>query len=516
MNEIWLLARELEGWVEAGGVKDVVRDQAESFTKLGWETHVVLPLYGQLLEVAAAEFALEWSGTNKQPSYEGRSISVVTKATKGFILHFVGLTSFSEKRGIYTYTAEEEDLSQGKHKGSGHLDAFFMNLEYQWAITQYWFETNQRPQHVLAHDGHLGYLPALARHHPGYGIHFHATRFAVLIHNAGPGYRQEVPDTPYHRNLLGLPERLVQESILKGYLDPLVSAAHQANLATVSHNYAEELLTGKNDHWSGGYGQYLREHRVKLKGITNGISLIDKDPRDPERSGLTVGFDPLLGQFEGKLQCRRELRERLLFKPSSVHGRLSDWNKALYMNQGRLTAQKGVEALAGLIERALEEAPAANFVVMAQGESRYEEPMQRLAQNHIESGQFIFINKYEDSLARLLFAAADFLLMPSEYEPCGLTDLKAQLMGTLPIVHRVGGLVKVRDGVTGFSYAEKSGFWGAFQKSLELYSEKPQTLKMMQTEAFSEVLLRSDWPSILVTQYIPWLTEVPVNPIVSP
>jgi starch synthase len=222
-----------------------------------------------------------------------------------------------------------------------------MNLEYQWAITQYWFETNQRPQHVLAHDGHLGYLPALARHHPGYGIHFHATRFAVLIHNAGPGYRQEVPDTPYHRNLLGLPERLVQESILKGYLDPLVSAAHQANLATVSHNYAEELLTGKNDHWSGGYGQYLREHRVKLKGITNGISLIDKDPRDPERSGLTVGFDPLLGQFEGKLQCRRELRERLLFKPSSVHGRLSDWNKALYMNQGRLTAQKGVEALAG-------------------------------------------------------------------------------------------------------------------------------------------------------------------------
>jgi starch synthase len=89
-------------------------------------------------------------------------------------------------------------------------------------------------------------------------------------------------------------------------------------------------------------------------------------------------------------------------------------------------------------------------------------------------------------------------------------------MGTLPIVHRVGGLVKVRDGVTGFSYAEKSEFWGAFQKSLELYSDKPQTLKMMQTEAFSEVLLRSDWPSILVTQYIPWLTEVPVNPIVSP
>ena len=514
MSEIWLLARELDGWAEAGGVKDVVRDQAESFAKLGWSTHVVLPLYGQLLEVVSAEFLSEWSGTSRHPAFEGRTIRVVSKVTKGFVLHFVELMSFSEKLGIYTYTAEEEDLAQGKLKGNGHLDAFFMSLEFQWAITQYWFETNRRPQFVLGHDGHLGYLPALARHHPGYGIHFQDCRFAILIHNAGPGYRQEVTDSAYYRNLLGLPEPIAEQSILEGHLDPLVSAANQSNLATVSQNYAQELLTGKNDHWSGNFGRYLRDHRVELKGINNGISLVDKDPREPEHSGLPVGFDPLLGKLEGKLHCRRVLRERLLLKPSSVHGRLSRWNKALYMNQGRLTTQKGVEALAELIEKSLEESTEANFIVMAQGEGRYEERMRWMARNHMESGQFIFINKYDDSLARLLFAAADFLLMPSEYEPCGLTDLKAQLMGTLPIVHRVGGLVKVRDGVTGFSYTKKTGLWRAFKKSLRLYGQQPQKLKTMQQQAFSEVLLLSDWSTILTTQYIPWLTEVPVIPIV--
>jgi len=141
-----------------------------------------------------------------------------------------------------------------------------------------------------------------------------------------------------------------------------------------------------------------------------------------------------------------------------------------------------------------------------------------LARATMDTGRFLFINKFEEALARLVFAAGDFFLMPSEYEPCGLTDLKAQLMGTLPIVHRVGGLVKVHDGKTGFSYEKhhNGGFWGAFLRTLELWQSQPKALAAMRRQAFVSVLEEFQWPRILESRYLPWLTDRKRFPILVP
>jgi starch synthase len=508
VNQIWLVAREMGGWAEAGGVKDVVRGQAEGFVELGWSVHVILPLYGFLRDRLKETGELTWTGASLHPT-RPVPLGCWTIREGGVDLHFLDSPSYEDKLSVYTYSALEEKPDQRKVRGEGYQDGYLMNLEFQWACVSYWAGAGIAPGLVLGHDGHCGFLAALVR---GPGVpqdSFRHTQFFLLIHNAGPGYRQEMSVGPVHQELLGLPADVLTAVTLDGFYDPLVCAGMYGQLGTVSENYADELLTGRNDGWSGTFGPWLRATKTALKGITNGILTSDKDPRDPEAAGLPAGFDPDQEEWRGKSLCRRFLQESLLLRPLSVYGRMVRWNLALYVMQGRLTAQKGVDALIELVSRALREEPRASFVVMAQGDRGSEERLIQLARTTIETGRFLFINKFEEALSQLVFASGDFFLMPSEYEPCGLTDFKAQLMGTLPIVHRVGGLVKVLDGVTGFSYTrhERGGFWGAFKRSLELWEHDPVQISAMRKRAFRRVMDDFNWTRILENQYVPWLTQ---------
>lgn len=517
VKEIWLVSRELGGWAEAGGVKDVVRDQAFAFPSIGWTTHVVIPLYGFLRSLVEARGVRDWAGPSAQPG-NPVPLEAWTVQDGNHTIHFMGSPRVDEKNSLYTYTAEDEARNPKHVRGEGFVDSFPTNLEFQWAVATFWKGAGIRPPFVLGHDGHVGFLPAIAQAHPEFEDWFQGTTFGTVVHNAGPGYRQEMPVNPVHEALIGLPSAEVRASILDHHYDPLVSATRHSRLATVSENYARELITGQNDHWSGPFGRWLRSSGVPLEGITNGLSTEDKDPRDPVAAGIPAGFDPLRGLWDGKAQCRVALQYRVGASPGPRYGRLADDHRALYVMQGRLTAQKGVEALCDLVARALRDEPRASFLVMAQGEKRYEERLTRLAQGAQEGGRFLFLNFFDEEFARLVFAAGDFFLMPSEYEPCGLTDLKAQLMGTLPIVHRVGGLVKVIDGKTGFSYEKNqdNGLWGVFLKTLELWDTSPGQITKLRRQAFSSAIQDFQWPRILEERYLPWLTDRRRFPILSP
>ena len=516
MKEIWLVSRELAGWAEAGGVKDVVGDQSRAFFHVGWKATVVLPLYGFLRDRVEAAGQKLWTGTSAHP---GRPVPLEAWMVRERDRDLVFLQSpgFDDKQSLYTYTSVDEVRNPSHIRGQGFVDTFSINLEFQWAVASFWASVPQAPSFVLGHDGHTGFLAAICRTHPPFGNSFGSTVFGLLIHNAGPGYRQEMPATPLHEGLLGLGPVEVRGSLLDHQYDPVVSASRHGRLATVSENYAAELTTGRNDHWSGPFGKWLRSTGTPLVGITNGIATDDKDPRDPQASGLPVGFDPLKGEWEGKALCRRFLRERLLLKPAATYGRLVRWEGPLYVMQGRLTTQKGVDALIELTARVLRENFHASVLIMAQGERIYEERLVQLARSSVDTGRFLFVNKFEEDLAQLVFAAGDFFLMPSEYEPCGLTDLKAQLMGTLPIVHRVGGLVKVHDGQTGFSYEKgrAGGLWGAFLRSYDAWEHHPDRIAQMRRTAFLGVLEEFQWPRILEERYLPWLTQGIRTPILS-
>ncbi len=507
-SSIWLVAREYEGWASAGGVKDVVHDMARAFTELGWQVHVCLPLYGFLKERVFHDGQRSWRGKSQHPVFrqEGECWTV---SSGNLQLHFFRFPSVEHKQGIYTVTLEEQNHALKLVHGNGYPDTFRINLEFQWMVAEFWFQNALVPAKVLVHDGHCAFLPVISKASPFWKGHFAKTQFFVLIHNAGQGYRQEMPVSVENQRLLGLPEQVLKDGVWEQTWDPLVMASAYARLATVSENYAQELLTGKNDFYSGSFGRFLRENQIPLEGITNGFDPYEYDPRFPHRSGIPYRFDPSRGDWLGKDSCRNSLMEAVLWKTSHVHGFLANWRLPLYVFQSRLTSQKGVDDLRELLEQALGSEVPVNFLVMGVGEERYEKNLIQLAFRNQDSERFLFLNFYEESLARLVFASADFFLMPSLYEPCGLTDLKAQLMGALPIVAKVGGLVKVKDGQTGFCYdrGKERGLWEVFLRSRHLALHRPDLLEIMRRQAFRSCLSDFRWQDILVKRYLPWMSN---------
>ncbi len=106
---------------------------------------------------------------------------------------------------------------------------------------------------------------------------------------------------------------------------------------------------------------------------------------------------------------------------------------------------------------------------------------------------------YDPKLANKIYAAGDFFVIPSKYEPCGLTDYMASLMGNLPIVRHTGGLVKVLDGVTGFAYKEHSpaALSQTIRRAFRTFRQEPEKIKKMQQQAVKHILENYTWDKVV-------------------
>ena len=125
--------------------------------------------------------------------------------------------------------------------------------------------------------------------------------------------------------------------------------------------------------------------------------------------------------------------------------------------------------------------------------------MERLSESERGWGRLCFLKGYDPAVANQVYAAGDFFLIPSRYEPCGLTDYIAQLLGNLPIVHRVGGLVKVFDGETGFSYIDNSAdsLAGAMRRAMGVYAGGPEAMARMQVAAVECIDREHTWKTVM-------------------
>jgi len=325
----------------------------------------------------------------------------------------------------------------------------------------------------------------------------------VTIHNAGRGYHQEVGDLPFAAAVCGLPMRVVAGNLLEDAFDPLLAASAHAVMNTVSENYARELQETDDDELTGFLGHTLAERGVVLRGVTNGIDPAMFDPRHPEQLGLAAAFDPATGDLAGKGKCRRELIKMLAagqIAGVTQSGKLDLRLKTpLITVIGRLTAQKGVDKLLDALEIMLPLDPDFQVLILGSGDKGIEEGLVRLANRKKNRGRICVLRGYAQDLASRIYAAGDFFVIPSKYEPCGLTDFIAQLHGNLPIVHHVGGLVKVVDEVTGFAYRDHSSaaLMGTIQKALQLFRRSPKKIVAMQQAALEEIHTKYTWDTVV-------------------
>lgn len=522
VHSVWMVSREYDGLAGAGGVKDVCRQLAESLAARGrCAVRVVLPRYGFMdaaalgfaplgLPAAACpegQFAKPVNTFDIDMDYVGvprrEKVSIWQAVKKGVTVYLVEAERFAEKMGVYTYTAAEEERHPWQRSGAGHIDFFAMNILLQKAALGLMCIQGERPDVIHCQDGHAAVLSAMIREVEGYRHFFRHTGLVVTIHNAGIGYHQEVADLPFVRAVTGLPDRVVQNSLLGGAFDPFIAASGYAVMNTVSEQYARELQETSDDARTGWLGHHLLRRGVRLAGVTNGINPRDFDAIRGKKIGLPAGFDLRRGRLNGKRVCKesllRSLGGRRKWSRVIQFGRLAMHpDQPLLTFIGRLTAQKGVDLLIDCVEKLLVEDREFQLLVLGSGSPEFEQRLGELSGSAEYRGRVCFLKGYDQDLALHVYAAGDFFLIPSLYEPCGLTDYIAQLFGNLPIVHAVGGLVKVIDGQTGFSYSEHSleAMAEAVRRAISLYRTGPDAIRAMQQQALLRISEQHTWDRV--------------------
>jgi starch synthase len=267
------------------------------------------------------------------------------------------------------------------------------------------------------------------------------------------------PDSSFH--IEGV-EFYNQVSFLKGGL------VYSDHLTTVSATYAHEITTPQ---FGCGLEGVLkkRANADQLTGILNGIDET-WDPRICPELAMPFGA----GDWENKRSNTTHVRQQ--FNLALSRG-------PLFGLVARLVHQKGVDFVLEAAETII--AAGGQIVVMGRGEPRFEQALREAAERRPQSiGVAI---RFEDAEAKRIFAGSDFTLMPSRYEPCGLSQMYAQRFGSLPIGHKTGGLADtIVDGRTGFLFAEPSteSFLGAICRAFATFGRK-RRFNLMRSDAMA-------------------------------
>jgi len=505
IESIWMLTREYRGIAGAGGVKDVSRDLAESLARAGYEVSVFMPRYGFIkpeelsFKTLCPQFDVDLHYAREE---RREDVGFWRRNLKGVDIILAEAVRFSEKLGIYLYTEEEERIDPSHKKGEGHLDYFAMNVLLQKVVLDYAIFTGTRPDVFHCQDGHTSVLPAMMREIDGFRQYFKDSGALLTIHNAGLGYHQDVADLFFATAVTGLPQRAIYNAVLNGSFNPFLAGAAYAPINTVSENYARELQETELDALTGWLGHTLKDRGILIEGITNGINPDEFSPKQPGKLGLPAAFDPARGDLAGKSICRKELVIRAMFGDMSgikTYGAIDySPNQPLVTVVSRFSEQKGLDILGEALENLLVEDKKVQVIILGSGSRDIEKRMISLAEHLADEERLALLIGYDSTLANLIYAAGDFFVIPSRYEPCGLTDFMAQLMGNLPIVHRTGGLIKVKDGFNGFTYKDSTpdALIKCMNRALNAYRNSPDTIREMQINAVRNIYENYTWSKV--------------------
>ncbi|MCK9490959.1 MAG: glycogen synthase [Sulfurimonas sp.] len=236
--------------------------------------------------------------------------------------------------------------------------------------------------------------------------------------------------------------------------------AYSDAVTTVSPTYAKEILTKE---FGCGLEGFLKYHKNKLYGILNGIDTNLFNPK----TDLS-----LYKNFDYKSLDKKEENKKAFFKNSS----LKNSKIPLFVMVTRLVEQKGIDLLIKSLKKILSKK--INLYVVGEGSPDFVAKLEKFSKKY---ENFEFTNIYDEALSHRIYAAADFLLMPSKFEPCGLSQMISMTYGAIPIVHEIGGLKdSVIDGVDGIV------FKGERKKDLTLAVERAMDLRK-RSELFNSM-----------------------------
>ena len=456
------LTAELAPIARTGGLGEVVSSLAAYQAAAGLRVAIVMPLYRQIrdqfpaLEPVGGPFVVNvaFRGHGAQLYRLPDEAAIAVIAMRGSApppaVYFIDSRDFFDRTGIYG------DAS-GSYADSARRYAFFGA-----AAMQVLPRIASAPAILHAHDWHTCLALAYLRSWYG-GSAWHRDVASVLtVHNAGfqghysPETMGDVGLDPALYNM-GQFEWYGRMNLLKGGM------SFADAVTTVSMTHADELRTPE-----GGFG--LHDNFVlkgdRFVGILNGIDQTRWDPATDGEIAATFSREDV----GNKVLCRQALQREL--------GLADRPDVPIFVMTARLVQQKGLDLI---LENPWIFNADAQWVFLGGGDPRFVEGLRAIAARtpdrvHVDT-------VFSDDKEHRMMAGGDILLMPCRYEPCGLTQMRAQRYGTVPLVRRVGGLADtVHDGVTGFVFNEfsASAFAEAIARAIVAYRDRDQWFRMMR------------------------------------
>ncbi|MGJ8638212.1 MAG: glycogen synthase GlgA [Opitutaceae bacterium] len=461
--KILMVAPEVTPIVKVGGLADVVGALSKALVELGHDVRIVMPKYAGLKHVDDAK-------------PDGRPLTVrmggheacarVWRATligSEVKLYLLEHNQFYDAPSVYVGPSGNEDDNAQRF-------AFLSRAAIDLSEYLDWV-----PDVVHCHDWTTGLTP----------LYLNTTEFDKPIGRAASVLTLHNMEHQgwFHRKLVsyaGLPdwvfkadglESMGEANMLKGGM------YHATKITTVSPTYAKEIQTP-----DGGAGLHhvLRHRQDDLVGILNGIDEVEWSPRVDEL--IPANFTSSC--MEGKSICKAELQR--------LFGLEVDASVPVFGVVSRLANQKGLDLLAAIGDRLMADMQI-QIAVLGTGEPFLENAFRELAERY--PGRFGAELKFSNELAHITTAGADFFVMPSRFEPCGLGQLYAMNYGTLPIVRATGGLIDTVEKYseycktgTGFvfDYPTQDALYYTIGWACSTYYDRPEDFAILQQNAMSQ------------------------------
>lgn len=404
---ILFAASEVYPFIKTGGLADVACFLPLALSKLGYDIRIILPAYQAILE-QGYDFEPVTDILLGNTDYPPVRLIQTILPDSDIPVYMLDAPDFFSRPGNPYQDQDGVDWADNAERF-----ALFCRVIKQLSVGQ--TELNWKPDILHCNDWHTGLAPAL--------LAAEAKRPVVIFNIHNLAYQGLFPAEMFEH--LHLPKALKssdsiefynQLSFIKGGL------VYAEQIITVSPRYAYEITTPE---FGCGLDGLLRYRSKSLSGILNGVDYHIWDPRYDPHIKHHYWRDQLSGKKANKCELQQELG-------------LQQNDRAILIGYiGRLNEQKGSDLLVSSIPAMLSDKDV-QFVMLGEGNAYDEQNLKETAQNYTK--QMAVRCEYDESLAHRIQAGADIFLMPSRFEPCGLTQLYALRYGTIPVVHNTGGL----------------------------------------------------------------------------
>lgn len=458
MKSVLFVASEGLPFIKSGGLADVIGSLPKALAKQGHDVRVVLPLYLKMAINNHHNFT-RIRDYSVSINYREVPVALYMQDVDGIIYYFIEHQYYFERDGMYGYDDDGERFAY-----------------FQKAVLEMLNQLDYFPDILHCHDWHTGMIPAMCKENYCHDSRYARIKHVYTIHNLAyqGNFSKDMLDS-----CLGLSENLYNMGSVRfdtGISFMKSGIVYADRVTTVSPNYSHEILTTE-------YGEHL-EHVLQMRyadlgGIVNGIDVDVWNPKtDPD---IYMNYNKV-NVFKNKKINKLALQKDM--------GLEEDENIFLLGIVSRLTSQKGIqlviEQMSNIIGAHMQ------VVVLGSGDSDIEDEFSAVEAGN--KGKFVFYRGYNEALAHKIYAACDGFLMPSKFEPCGISQLISLRYGTLPIVRETGGL---KDTVTpyneytgegnGFSFANYNS-WEMMQiiyNALRVYYDFPKDWKKLVKQAMN-------------------------------